>query len=431
MKISPIAFIAILSLTSPIAVNQVVAESEKTVDRALVLEAGKSSAAIARLRASGNVGVEEFWQAYQQKWQGKTVSSQNTEWQRWRATFDRICQQRDCFASRLYWYTDLGEAKKAARETGKPILSLRLLGKLDEELSCANSRFFRSVLYPNTQISQYLRDRYILHWQSVRPVPKVTIDFGDGRKLEQTITGNSIHYVLDKEGRPLEALPGLHGPQAFLRFLERSQQLNREYSQRPVNAREEYLQQYHRDRLSTIQSQWSADLSKLGVSLPLPNLATNSASNPSARVAAPLAMTKMAVERPLLNSTNSDRQQVLETATNNTIWTRLAQLHLKDAQLDPNSQALMEMKKAPNASLKEVLPNFQNLVALDTVRNEYLMHAKLHQWFIDRESTQNVDTLNQKVYAGLFLTPDADPWLGLLPANTYTGIENDGLTPSR
>jgi hypothetical protein len=71
---------------------------------------------------------------------------------------------------------------------GKPILSLRLLGKLTDEFSCANSRFFRTVLYPNDEVSAVLRDRFVLHWRSVRPVPTVTIDFGDGRKLERTLT---------------------------------------------------------------------------------------------------------------------------------------------------------------------------------------------------------------------------------------------------
>ena len=35
------------------------------------------------------------------------------------------------------------------------------------------------------------------------------IDFGDGRKMERTLTGNSIHYVLDSEGRLIDALPGV------------------------------------------------------------------------------------------------------------------------------------------------------------------------------------------------------------------------------
>ena len=75
-----------------------------------------------------------------------------------------------------------------------------MLGKLTDEFSCANSRFFRTALYANKEISDYLRDNFVLHWQSVRPVPRVTVDFGDGRKLERTITGNSAHYVLDAAG---------------------------------------------------------------------------------------------------------------------------------------------------------------------------------------------------------------------------------------
>jgi hypothetical protein len=54
-----------------------------------------------------------------------------------------------------------------------------------------------------------------LRWQSVRPIPKVTIDYGDGRKLERTLTGNSIHYILDSSARPIDAIPGLYGPSAF------------------------------------------------------------------------------------------------------------------------------------------------------------------------------------------------------------------------
>src|SRR5205085_7822551 len=116
-------------------------------------------------------------------------------------------------------YTDLTAAKRAAVESGKPILSLRLLGTLDSEFSCANSRFFRTVLYANAEVSKVLSERFVLHWQSVRPVPKVTIDFGDGRVVERTITGNSIHYVLSADGRVIDGIPGLFGPAAFLREL--------------------------------------------------------------------------------------------------------------------------------------------------------------------------------------------------------------------
>ena len=129
------------------------------------------------------------------------------------ALIDQVGMQRYCSRSGLYWYTDFEQAKAAARQSGKPILSLRMLGNLNEDFSCANSRFFRTTLYANSEISQALRDNYVLHWKSVRPVPKVTIDFGDGRKLERTLTGNSIHYILTPDGEVVDALPGLYGPE--------------------------------------------------------------------------------------------------------------------------------------------------------------------------------------------------------------------------
>ena len=128
---------------------------------------------------------------------------------------DRICAQQDAHTSLLYWFTDLDEALAHARRTKRPVLSLRLLGRLDQELSCANSRFFRKLLYPDAQINRLLRDQFVLHWETVRPVPKVTIDFGDGRRVEKTITGNSAHLVLDPRGRPVDALPGLFTRDVF------------------------------------------------------------------------------------------------------------------------------------------------------------------------------------------------------------------------
>src|SRR3954469_11582299 len=96
------------------------------------------------------------------------------------AELDKLCAQKDAHTAVLYWHTDLPSAIAEAQRAKKPILSLRLLGRLDEELSCANSRFFRKLLYPEPRINQMLRQDFVLHWQSVRPVPRVTIDFGDG-----------------------------------------------------------------------------------------------------------------------------------------------------------------------------------------------------------------------------------------------------------
>jgi hypothetical protein len=65
---------------------------------------------------------------------------------------------------------------------------------------------------------------------------------------------------------------------------------------------------------------------------------------------------------------------------------------------------------------------------LDTVRNEYQLHRKIHKWFLAGEAPADFDALNERVYAELFLTPSSDPWLGLAPSDAYTALESGGLT---
>ena len=103
----------------------------------------------------------------------------------------------------------------------------------------------------------------MLHWQSVRPVPTVTIDFGDGRKLERTLTGNSIHYILDSQGRPIDALPGLYGPQAFLRADERRDVLQIADRQER-SAKDSMLTMYYSQQHNKISAAWTIDTEKIG-----------------------------------------------------------------------------------------------------------------------------------------------------------------------
>lgn len=405
--------------------------SEILVRRAVSESPSESQDAIAMLRAQGPTGLQAFLKTYENQ-------LSTTDNPQLRATLDRLCQQRDCYASRLYWYTDLEQAKAAAKATGKPILSLRLLGRLDEDLSCANSRFFRVALYPNGEVSKVLRDRFILHWQSVRPAPKVTIDFGDGRKLERTLTGNSIHYVLDAEGRSIDALPGLYGPKAFLRQLEQAESVVKQASTLTGEARDNVVRQYYRDRLAAIQANWTADLSKLGIPSPT-GLAEVPTEIPTAEEAAQTAMSKRYVEMPIISAI-ARNQDILTTATDEKAWESIAQLHAQDTRLDSNSQALMRHKN-PNAydvsrqgitpgstddPLMPVVQKFESLMALDTVRNQYLLQPKIYAWLLEG-GFDEVDNLNELIYSQLFLTPNSDPWLGLLPSDAYTAIENEGV----
>src|SRR3954470_23399849 len=176
------------------------------------------AAAVTALREAGPDGMTALLALEGGPLDAKLKATQHT-------VLDKVCGQYDCLGSRLFWYTDFDAAKAAAAKENKPIVSLRLLGRLDEEFSCANSRFFRTMLYPKPAVGTKLREEFVLHWQSVRPVPKVSIDFGDGRKLERTLTGNSAHYILDSRGRPVDVIPGLYPLAEFLVRLDAGREL--------------------------------------------------------------------------------------------------------------------------------------------------------------------------------------------------------------
>jgi hypothetical protein len=386
--------------------------------------------AAATYRQNGPTGLAQFITQHDRE----LKSGQSPEL---RATLDAICQQRDCHASRLYWYTDLEQAKAAAQQSGKPILSLRLLGKLDEELSCANSRFFRLALYANQAVGNQLRDRFILHWSSERPVPKVTIDFGDGRKLERTVTGNSVHYVLDTQGRPIEAIPGLYGPQAFAAQLTQAETFFKTWQLMPAMQQPGALRQYHYDRFAQVQRQWSQALTTVTMKntpalLALPKQPpTSGPLFPTAATAGFRAMTKSGVELPVVQlMTPLDRnRQTLGQITDAAAWNVLADRDQSRSKLDANSLALMAQKVAPESlqALPIVRAQFEQSMALDTVRNEYLLHSQLHQWFSEQETLVSLEQLNGRVYTSLFLTPASDPWLGMRPGNAFAAIEGDGV----
>jgi len=61
------------------------------------------------------------------------------------------------------------------------------------------------------------------------------------------------------------------------------------------------------------------------------------------------------------------------------------------------------------------------------VRNEYTFHAKVHEWLATPGAVREVETLNSRVYAELFLTPESDRWLGLAPQDAFSALENGGL----
>ena len=110
--------------------------------------------AIAELRAKGPAGLAELLAAHEAELAALDPASESGR--RLVAALDAVAGQRDARFARLYWHTDFESAVERAKAERKPILSLRLLGRLDEERSCANSRFFRTALYPDPAVAAEL-----------------------------------------------------------------------------------------------------------------------------------------------------------------------------------------------------------------------------------------------------------------------------------
>lgn len=396
--------------------------------------------AIRELRTMGPTGLDALFVRYAAEIEhfGK-IGDATYEWKRIANAIDTVAMQKDAYASHLYWYTDLDAAKAAAAKQKKPILTLRLLGNLNEEFSCANSRLFRSILYPNAEISKYLRENYILHWKSVRPAPRITIDFGDGRKIERTITGNSIHYVLSSDGRVIDALPGLYSPVAFNKYIKQGKEVNDAMRSLPSDRRDLALMKYRKaaydqiiEKRTNFFAAANVKLAETPVALPAPDQPISLTISPSAILAAPVATAKMVVVDEYSILQVYDDFAKFEANINFGDWEKLARLYSPNVTPDAASIAFIRRQNAKTglseAEFKGLFAKLDKFIALDTTRNDFLYHAKLYEWLNQSyRGAVNLDALNSRVYDQMFLTPDYDKWLGLYSSDVYTALDGNGI----
>jgi hypothetical protein len=346
---------------------------------------------------------------------------------------DRVAAQRYATVSRLYWYTDLARAKAAAQSEHRPILALRMLGRLDEDLSCANSRLFRTTLYANAGVSKFLRENFVLYWSSERPVPKVTIDMGDGRKLERTLTGNSAHYVLDESGNVLDVLPGLYAPAVFQNELAKTLQLAT--SVRGVDARHRVAATlaFHSAALEKRAAGFRKVAGTQYVKAKTPGTPINRAQRAT--------VSKAVMEMPDLGSFGMDPGTIPPadiqqwTAIGQGLWRLGSNARIPGTQgvFDAQSEALITQlhtavpaqPAAPN-NTPQVIARLENTVTADTALNELTLRAQIRRGIL-QSKVLDFDRLNTWIYADVFHTPRQDAWLGLLPRTDFTGLPGDGV----
>lgn len=423
MKIRTFCLVSLILALCLSAFAETKSKSE-LVEMAVSTDAAISTEAIKGLRELKQEGLDALAAKYSTEIAKFSRDGEATEeWTRIAYALDSVAMQKDAYAARLFWFTDLEEAKRKADASNKPILSLRLLGNLNEEFSCANSRFFRALLYSNAEVSKYLRENYVLHWKSVRPAPKVTIDFGDGRKIERTLTGNSIHYILDENGAILDAIPGLYSPSGFLKYLQTGVEINKVIDNAPKEQKELVALRFRNQMFKDIRTKREKSVAVSKVKLTEPKDSTD------ALAVMPRATAKMVTEVTILRGIY-DNFSRYEPQMNLDDWQKLSKLYAGATKFDDSSVAFIKRQNAKtgltDAQFTSLLANLTNYVALDTTRNDFLFHTKLYE-MLNGSSPQDVEAFNSKVYAEIFKTPESDKWLGLYTTDVYTALDGNGL----
>ncbi|MEM9789555.1 MAG: hypothetical protein AAF842_04015 [Planctomycetota bacterium] len=387
----------------------------------LAREAETNPAAVRAVRDRGPTGLASVRRVYADRTDEPAV----------RGLIEAVAAQKDAHAAWLYWHTDLDHALERARQEGKPVLSLRLLGRLDTDLSCANSRFFRSLLYPDPEVNHRLAERFVLHWQSVRPVPVVTVDFGDGRTLRRSVVGNSVHLAIDRRGRVIDAMPGLVNAQVFAAWLDAV--ADNEPALPATDARAA-LATWHAARRDAIHLQVALATSQPGVTTP-----PGGTGGRNAEAADRLAPSKSIISRPMLRALGeAELARVLEQ--DGEAWPALAHGYAESSKLSQPARDLIRAKHpaesthGPAASepaaadaLLAVFAGLERSIARDTARSELGLHRRLHGWYADREvDPADIDGLVRRIYDELFLAPIDDPWHGLTPDDAYAALDDGG-----
>jgi hypothetical protein len=349
-------------------------------------------------------------------------------------TIDLVAAQKYATVSRLYWYTDRSAAIAAAQQRHVPILELRLLGRLDEELSCANSRLFRASLYANSEVSAFLRESFVLLWTTERPVPKVTIDFGDGRTIHTTTTGNSAHFVLDERGGVVDVLPGLYAAGPFRAELEKSLAMVRTLDPSNIERRGTQIRAYHAEQAEASRAQWQM-FSKPPYSHVISRVIQKAPAGQTAVARAQrLTVSKAYMETPTLARFGADPGSIADDETK--AWAMIATLHWRLGDTSPilDTQAVKLVSALHNAGpvkatapeLAALIRRFEEHLLADSALDQFKLRVKIHDYLATHDNAYLA--LDRFLYGEVFQTPITDRWLGLLPRTDVTGLPGDGAT---
>jgi hypothetical protein len=258
------------------------------------------------------------------------------------------------------------------------------------------------VLLSKPEVARFIQDNFVPCWESVRPVPKVTVDFGEGRKLQRTLSGNTVISICLPDGRVVDAFPGVYTPEDFLPQVRETLTMLRQAAREAddgagVSAR---VLEWHRLRL-TLGDQTG------GIQA---------------------YASKMAVESPLLRAmrlyppSSGDvqgaweaSQAVSDPLTNPKAALAAVSARIEDVSKKPASPEELQRRFGRG---QDLTPEQLGDLALkqDSQTSVVLIRPAVHLLFAGYGSLPDARTCRDAVYKEIIHTPVDDPYLGLTTA---------------
>jgi len=259
------------------------------------------------------------------------------------------------------------------------------------------------VLLSDPDVVRTLNERVVAYWESVRPVPKVTIDFGDGRVLHRTLGGNTVMLLCLPDGRVLDAFPGIYAPRDFLPALERSLAFAADF-------RDEAFVAWHRERATqaVAAERIRITTSKAFVESPLLE-------------ALGMAQRALPAAPAPARAAASDRPAPARAAAPDPLANPQDAFHRLSARIEDVSKGAATVERLRRSYLREGVPRTpeqigREAVELDSRTNTWLVRPAVHLFFVTQGRPVPREECVRAIFREVLHVPVDDPYLGLADA---------------
>jgi hypothetical protein len=109
------------------------------------------------------------------------------------------------------------------------------------------------VLFSDDSVARFINANFEPTWETVRPVPIVKVDFGNGHIVTRTLNGNIATHVCSSDGQVLDTIPGIYTPDAYLRNLKQFRLLANYVDQEGKQKRVARLALYHAGQVDALK----------------------------------------------------------------------------------------------------------------------------------------------------------------------------------